>query len=72
MAWLAVDKDGKEFIYSTKPLRYNDILNGGTWVTSICPSELAVQSNCIKLPTGCIKQLLGRELTWEDEPVELN
>ena len=26
---------------------------------------------CIVLPKGSIKKLIGRELTWEDEPVEL-
>lgn len=26
---------------------------------------------CIELPKGTIKKILGRELTWEDEPVEL-
>lgn len=25
----------------------------------------------IKLPKGSIKKLIGKELTWEDEPVEL-
>ena len=28
-------------------------------------------SGAIQLPKGTIKKLLGRELTWEDEPVEL-
>ena len=26
---------------------------------------------CIELPKGTIKKILGRELTWEDKPVEL-
>ena len=25
----------------------------------------------VELPKGSIKKLIGRELTWEDEPVEL-
>lgn len=26
---------------------------------------------CIELPSGSIAKLIGRELTWEDEPYEL-
>lgn len=28
-------------------------------------------SMAIRLPKGSIRKLIGRELTWEDEPVEL-
>lgn len=27
--------------------------------------------NAVELPKGSIKKLIGRDLTWEDEPVEL-
>ena len=56
MAWLAVDKDGSEAIYDAKPIRMHDC----RWVASF-----------IGLPSGSIKKLIGRELTWGDEPVEL-
>lgn len=26
---------------------------------------------CLELPKGSIKKLIGKELTWDDEPVEL-
>lgn len=26
---------------------------------------------CVPLPKGTIKKLIGRDLTWRDEPVEL-
>lgn len=26
---------------------------------------------CIEIPQGSIKKLIGRELSWNDEPVEL-
>ena len=29
------------------------------------------ESNAVELPKGSIKKLIGRELTWNDEPVEL-
>lgn len=60
MAWLAVDKDGSEYIYKYEPERDRD----------------EGQFNCnafdyIPLPTGSIAKLLGRALTWNDDPVEL-
>lgn len=57
MAWLAVDKHGTECIFGFKPSRSQF----GTW--RIGPH--------IILPEGSIKKLIGRELTWEDEPVEI-
>lgn len=33
--------------------------------------ENIFDSCAIGLPKGSIKKLIGRELTWEDEPVEL-
>lgn len=58
MAWLAVDGVGDEFIFSRDP---NNVLalHWPTWVYAF------------RLPKGSIKKLIGRELTWADEPVEL-
>ena len=59
MAYLACDADGSEFIYNTKPMRDNKTrVWGGV-------------TKCIELPPGSIAKLIGRELTWEDEPYEL-
>ena len=58
MAWVAVDKDGEEYIYSDMPERYIK--------TFANESEIYVQ-----LPKGSIKKLIGLDLTWTDEPVEL-
>lgn len=63
MAWLAVDKDKTENKYSVKPKRhYNGILY--LWTT---------KGKGIKteLPSGSILKLIGRSLTWKDEPVEI-
>lgn len=69
MAWLAVDKAGKELISPIKPRRY------GAWWD--CAEEVCVESEFglvdmdIELPKGSIKKLIGRDLSWKDDPVEL-
>lgn len=64
MAWLAVDKDGTECICGSEPYRdYVDFM----W----CVENDFGSQGIISLPIGSIKKLIGRELTWEDEPVEL-
>jgi len=60
MAWVAVDKNGLEYIYVIKPYR-----GGITW----CVAER--ESCLVMLPEGSIEKLIGRKLTWNDEPVEL-
>ncbi len=62
MAFVAVDANKAEWIYETKPTRqcYNAIWR--------CDGEL---DSMIRLPTGSIARLIGRDLKWEDEPVEL-
>ena len=67
MAWVAVDKDGNEFVYDCKPLRS---LHGDWWsLEGIDDNNIG--SNIVKLPTGSIAYLLDYWLTWDDEPVEL-
>lgn len=58
MAYLACDEDCYEYIFSEKPER-----DESGWVT--------YYSDGIRLPSGTIAKLIGRELTWSDEPVEL-
>lgn len=67
MAWVAVHKNGKEGLFKNKPTRgeeldfwYDEVDDGG-----------AIYDTEISLPKGSIKKLIGRDLTWEDEPVEL-
>lgn len=58
MAWLAVDSLGNEFIFDGKPLRAKLFWNiDGYWEE-------------VQLPKGTIWKLIGKHLTWEDEPVE--
>lgn len=62
MAWVAVTKRGREFISICKPIRVTDEDNYFGWKDTFFE---------ISLPHGSIKKLIGRELSWNDEPVEL-
>lgn len=61
MAWVAVETNGNEYIYAYEP--YRDNVSGyDMWMTD---------DESVELPKGSIKKLIGKELTWNDEPVEL-
>lgn len=61
MAWLAVDKDGTECLFTIKPQKnIKDMM----WCIK-APDAAAVE-----LPEGTIKQLINKNITWENEPVE--
>jgi hypothetical protein len=63
MAWVAVDKDGSEWICSHYTHFVRDV---DFWSV-----DDIYGSPSIEIPRGSIKKLIGRELTWEDDPVEL-
>ena len=69
MAWLAVDKNGGELIFRFKPERKLDTdymtLSYWGWY------DLRLDDWGLDLPKGSIKKLIGRELTWDDDPVKL-
>lgn len=60
MAFVAVDKNGCECVFSIKPER-----------SPYCTWCIRMYGSYIELSKGSIKKLIGRELTWNDEPVEL-
>ena len=63
MSWVAVDGwDGAEVVFNVKP-RYSDKRNA--WLID------GDDDAAIILPKGSIKKLIGRGLTWQDNPVEL-
>ena len=57
---VAVDEDGSEHIFEMFPER----TEYGTW-------DMNAVASYIHLPPGTIKKLIGRELSWQDEPVVL-
>lgn len=58
MAWVACNINGTEVISDRKGHREKD----GFW---------SFISDTICLPSGSIKKLIGRDLSFDDEPVEL-
>jgi len=66
MAWVAVNKDGSENIFISKPNR-----SVAYWHDFISPNRTTLFNRMVILPKGSIKKLIGKDLTWEDNPVEL-
>lgn len=72
MAWVAVNKNGVEYIFENKPKR-----EGDEWIDAVViwgnqymdDGEHGTYWSNIELPKGSIEKLIGCALTWEDEPV---
>ena len=65
MAWLTVSPRGIEKMFrNEKPRRISEFFAHRYWHNSLLGADGYV------LESGTIKRLIGRELTWEDEPVE--
>lgn len=73
MAQVAVNKDGSEVIgIRLERFGYNDngsLIRMGT--QGFCWKDMEIVERSYYLPKGSIKKLIGRDLTWEDEPVTL-
>ncbi len=65
-SYLCVDKDGDEGLYSDKPIRHT--YQGIEQMWSVHNSE---NGFLISLPTGTIAKMIGKILSWDDEPYEL-
>ena len=61
MAWVAVNKYNSEYIYEEEPKR----CYYGVW------SQASLAYDVIELPKGSIKKLIGIDLSFTDELVEL-
>lgn len=67
MSWVAVEHGGDEIISEGKPKRSEHL---PVWVYEIYVDYEEIDTT-IYLPKGSIEKLIGRKLSWEDEPVEL-
>ena len=64
MAWLAVGENGDETIFTDRPERkvFDESSIGGFWIVS------DIDEQCVRLPYGTINKLIGKWMTWHDEP----
>ena len=70
MAWLSVNENGNENISMGKPFRGW----GRMWEheEEVCiESEWGTVSTIIEIPMGTIEKIIGKKLTWEDDPIEI-
>lgn len=65
MAWVAVNKDKSEFIYSQEPERRND-----SWSLPV-DQDYCIKGDNFELPKGSIYKLTGKNLSWNDNPIEI-
>lgn len=73
-SWVCVDGHGDERIFPHKPYKsYQflplDVKWGNRWTTGAVDRGY---SQGVLLPKGTIKYLIGRELSYGDDPVKLN
>lgn len=81
MAYLAVDKNGTEAIFRRKPKRikrtnkWNDAVEKfvceGGWYPAYGSLQTIKQTTKSILPKGSIEKLIGKTLTWVDDPYKL-
>ena len=72
--WVCVDGHGDERIFPRKPHRnfpnlQLDVMWGQRWTTYCLEKEY---ERGTLLPKGTIKKLIGREMTYCDEPIQVN
>lgn len=77
MAWLAVNRDGRELICKNRPRRKSYKENPGSlsdydywsdedvFALGFCEVEYSIE-----LQKGTIMELIDKELTWDDNPFE--
>ncbi len=73
MAWVCVGYSGEELVFVNKPHRRisknvfqidDDDIIDRYWIDD-------KYCGYLNLPKGSIKRLIGKDLSWSDEPVEL-
>jgi hypothetical protein len=70
MAYLAVNKDGKEKIFRNRPFREKE-----EWIDDTGHNDSNwysfVPDTGITIPYGSIIAMTGQKITFEDEPIEI-
>lgn len=69
MAWLAVDKKGKERIFRNKPkFDHFEWLDNEEFYAECQSFNISTD---IDLPDETIQKILGKKLTFEESPIEI-
>lgn len=66
MAWLCKDLDGTEWISNVEPIRDEE---HPVWMCLGEPKSGYREWDAIELPEGTIRKILGRDITWYDDPI---
>lgn len=69
--WLAVQKCGYECLFTEHAPEKRYLAENLGWFRVFNPYKGEYIGLELPLPKGTIKKLIGRELTYEDEPVEI-
>ena len=64
MAYIARDKNKKLYIFEDEPEREDN-----EWIPHYI--DAYISGPCIELPLNTDEKLIGKHITWDDEPVEL-
>ena len=59
--YMAVNADGAEYILNFKPIR-------GSYKWAYI-DKASCMEECVLLPKGSIEKLMGKKITWKDEPI---
>lgn len=75
MSYLAVNPSGIELIFHYEPVRRKES-NGFITIEYWFDAQFARENEsehdgAILLPNGTIEKLIGKKLSWKDEPIEL-
>ena len=68
MAWLARDLSEDLYVYDLKPVR--DIEYGQWKIPGALRYEV-FDVNMVELSSDADEKLIGRHITWEDEPIKI-
>lgn len=69
--WLAIQKCGYECLFTEHAPEKRHLMKDGGWFRIFDSNKGEYIGQELPLPKGTIKKLIGRELTYKDEPVEI-
>ena len=68
MAWIARDLSEDLYVYDSKPVGDDEFYE---WIIQDAFKYEIFDFNRVELPSDADEKLIGRHITWNDEPIEL-